>query len=50
MNSDAEIQKAMQEYQLTQFGGWPWRYPDNVHDADKGRFAKYPDGTLIERT
>jgi len=49
MNTDAEIQKAMQEYQLTQFGGWPWRYPDNVHDADKGRFAKYPDGTLVEK-
>ncbi len=49
MNSDDEIQKAMQEYQLTQFGGWPWRYPDNVHDVDKGRFAKYPDGTIIEK-
>jgi len=49
MNTDDEIQHAMQEYQLTQFGGWPWRYPDNVHDADKGRFAKYPDGKLIEK-
>ncbi len=49
MNSDDEIQHAVQEYQLTQFGGWPWQYPDNVHDADKGRFAKYPDGKLIEK-
>ncbi|PIB25359.1 pirin [Maribacter sp. 4U21] len=49
MNSDDEIQKAMQEYQLTQFGGWPWRYLDYVHDVDKGRFAKYPDGTIIEK-
>ena len=49
MNSDDEIQQAMQEYQLTQFGGWPWRYPDHVHDANKGRFAKYPDGKLIEK-
>lgn len=49
MNSDDEIQKAMEEYRLTQFGGWPWPYPDNVHAADKGRFAKYPDGTLIEK-
>ncbi len=50
MNSEEEIESAMQEYRLTQFGGWPWRHPDNVHDKEKGRFAKYPDGTLIERT
>lgn len=49
MNTDEEIQKAMQEYRLTQFGGWPWPYPDNVHPREKGRFAKYPDGTLIEK-
>ncbi|MFS4468453.1 pirin family protein [Maribacter sp. 2210JD10-5] len=49
MNTEDEIQKAMEEYRLTQFGGWPWRYPDNVHDASKGRFAKYPDGTLVEK-
>ncbi|MCB0372737.1 MAG: pirin family protein [Muricauda sp.] len=49
MNTDEEIQQAMEEYRLTQFGGWPWPYPDNVHDKDKGRFALYPDGTLIEK-
>ncbi len=49
MNTDAEIQQAMDEYRLTQFGGWPWPYPDNVHDKDKGRFAKYPDGTVVEK-
>ncbi|PKA99984.1 hypothetical protein B0O79_3708 [Flavobacteriaceae bacterium MAR_2009_75] len=49
MNSDDEIQKAMNEYRLTQFGGWPWPYPDNVHDKEKGRFAKYPDGKLVEK-
>lgn len=49
MNTDAEIQQAMQEYRLTQFGGWPWPYMDQVHDRDKGRFAQYPDGTLIEK-
>ncbi|WP_350286083.1 pirin family protein [uncultured Croceitalea sp.] len=49
MNTDEEIQKAMDEYRLTQFGGWPWPYPDNVHDKQKGRFAKYPDGKLVEK-
>ena len=49
MNTDEELQNAMDEFRLTQFGGWPWRYPDNVHDTDRGRFAKYPDGTLVEK-
>ena len=49
MNSDEELQNAMDEFRLTQFGGWPWRYPDNVHETNRGRFAKYPDGTLVEK-
>ncbi|MGB6154085.1 MAG: pirin family protein [Pricia sp.] len=49
MNTQREIQNAMQEYRLTQFGGWPWPHADNVHAKEKGRFAKYPDGKLIEK-
>jgi hypothetical protein len=49
MNTEEEIQQAFQEYRLTQFGGWPWQYPDNTHPREKGRFAKYPDGKLIEK-
>ncbi|NAY91175.1 pirin family protein [Muricauda sp. JGD-17] len=49
MNTEQEIQQAMEEYRLTQFGGWPWPYPDNVHEKTKGRFALYPDGKLIEK-
>ncbi|WP_419211363.1 pirin family protein [Maribacter sp. X9] len=49
MNTNEELQKSMDEFRLTQFGGWPWRHPDNVHDADRGRFAKYPDGTVVEK-
>lgn len=49
MNTEEEIERAMQEYQVTQFGGWPWPHSDHVHDREKGRFAKYPDGTLIEK-
>lgn len=49
MNTQEEIQQAMDEYRLTQFGGWPWPHADNVHDKAKGRFAKYPDGTLVQK-
>ena len=49
MNTQEELQKAFDEYRLTQFGGWPWPHPDHVHDKDKGRFALYPDGKLVEK-
>ncbi len=49
MNTQEEIQQAFEEYRLTRFGGWPWPYPDNVHEKEKGRFAQYPDGRLEER-
>lgn len=49
MNTDEEIQQAMKEYRMTQYGGWPWQHSDNVHPKEKGRFAKYPDGTLVEK-
>jgi len=44
MNSQAEIQQTYREYQETQFGGWPWPRPDQIHDPEKGRFALHPDG------
>ncbi|WP_281987515.1 pirin family protein [Aquimarina aggregata] len=47
MNSQIEIREAIQEYQQTEFGGWPWPGYDHVHDKRKGRFALYPDGTEI---
>ena len=43
-NSQADMQKAIENYRLTQFGGWPWRHADPVHEPEKGRFALYPDG------
>lgn len=49
MNTNTEIEQAIDEYRLTQYGGWPWSHHDNVHPKEKGRFAKYPDGTLIEK-
>lgn len=44
MNTQQEIQEAFQEYQRTQFGGWPWPKNDHVHPRESGRFAKHADG------
>lgn len=44
MNTQVEIQQAFRDYRETQFGGWPWQRYDNVHPADKGRFARYSNG------
>jgi redox-sensitive bicupin YhaK (pirin superfamily) len=49
MNDPEELNRAVEEYRLTQFGGWPWPYPDHVHPKEKGRFAQYPDGSLTEK-
>lgn len=45
MNSREEIQEAFLDYQRTRFGGWPWPSPDHVHAPDRGRFARYADGS-----
>jgi redox-sensitive bicupin YhaK (pirin superfamily) len=44
MNTQSEIQQAMDEYRKTQFGGWPWPTFEHVHPRERTRFAKYPDG------
>ncbi len=44
MNSEAEIREAFQDYQRTQFGGWPWADREPVHGRSRGRFARYADG------
>jgi redox-sensitive bicupin YhaK (pirin superfamily) len=46
MNTRAEIQQAVAEYQRTQFGGWPWPSDDPVHPRDAGRFAQRTGGDL----
>lgn len=45
MNTQEEIQQTIKDYGKTQFGGWPWPRPDQVHDRDRGRFALYADGS-----
>jgi len=39
-----DLQETMQEYQRTQFGGWPWATSAPVHDKSIGRFSRTPDG------
>ena len=46
MNTQAEIQQAINDFRETEFGGWPWPSYDNVHARTEGRFAKYSDGTI----
>jgi redox-sensitive bicupin YhaK (pirin superfamily) len=49
MNTQAEIQQAMNEFRSTQFGGWPWPLAEHVHDRSQGRFARFADGTEVEK-
>ncbi|OEK04909.1 pirin family protein [Roseivirga misakiensis] len=44
MNKNSEIQEAVQQFQRTQFGGWPWPSPAHTHDPARGRFAIHADG------
>lgn len=44
MNTREEIRDAFNDYQQTQFGGWPWPEYEYVHPRDQGRFAKHADG------
>lgn len=48
MNTRAEIATAFEDYQRTQFGGWPWETHDPTHGPTRGRFAKHADGRVEE--
>ena len=45
MNTKEEINQAFEDYHRTQFGGWPWPRPDQIHDRKEGRFALHADGS-----
>lgn len=48
MNTRDEIIKTIQEYQQSEFGGWPWERKDMVHGDKFERFAKYPNGKIVK--
>ncbi len=49
VNSQAEVQAVLNDFRRTQFGGWPWPRPDQVHDRSRGRFARFADGMEVEK-
>lgn len=51
MNTEQELRDAFREYQVTEFGGWPWgdKETDLVHPKDAGRFASYHFDKVIDK-
>lgn len=49
MNSRREIEQAMNDFRLTQFGGWPWDSAEPVNNLNDDRFASYNNGERVEK-
>jgi redox-sensitive bicupin YhaK (pirin superfamily) len=49
MNTPEELRQAFDDYNRTQFGGWPWSTRSPVHARSNGRFALHADGKVEHR-
>lgn len=49
MNTPEELRQAFDDYNRTQFGGWPWSTRSPVHARTDGRFALHADGKIEHR-
>jgi quercetin 2,3-dioxygenase len=50
MNTKEEIRQAINDYQKTQFGGWPWQKNDPTHTRVAQRFAIHANGKKEQPT
>jgi hypothetical protein len=46
MNTRNELEQAFEDYQRTQFGGWPFSENAPVFPRSEGRFARHADGRV----
>ncbi len=49
MNTPEQLRQAFDDYNRTQFGGWPWSTRSPVHARTDGRFALHADGKVEHR-
>ncbi len=49
MNTPEQLRQAFDDYNRTQFGGWPWSTRSPVHSRTDGRFALHADGKVEHR-
>lgn len=48
-NTAEEINAAIMEFRRTEFGGWPYDTSGPTHGPERGRFAKFADGTEVDK-